>query len=123
MGREKKYRVGYAFAVIAVIFIGLGSRQLSCLPDATGDALWAMMVFCLVRLLFVRCSLWRVALAALLISYVVEFSQLIRWDVLVKIRATTLGHLVLGQGFLVSDLFAYTVGVAVIYGLAKRVER
>ena len=39
------------------------------------------------------------------------------------IRSTFLGHMLLGQGFLWSDLLAYTIGIAVIYGLTALIRQ
>ena len=49
--------------------------------------------------------------AALAFASAVECSQLLAFDWLVSLRHTTLGALVLGQGFLWSDLVCYTAGV------------
>ena len=65
--------------IIVLIPIGLYSRQVSWLPDEVGDALWAMMVFCFWRIILVKKGLPFVALISLIHSYLVEFSQLIRW--------------------------------------------
>ena len=45
--------------------------------------------------------------------YGIEVSQLYHAEWIDSIRATTLGGLVLGYGFLWSDLVAYTIGVGV----------
>ena len=48
---------------------------------------------------------------ALSFSYLIEVSQLYHAPWIDSIRATTLGGLVLGFGFLWSDIACYTVGV------------
>ena len=63
------------------------------------------------------------AMAALITSFAIEFSQMLTPDWLVKIRSTFLGHMLLGQGFLWSDLLAYTIGIAVIYGLTALIRK
>lgn len=63
------------------------------------------------------------AMAALITSFAIEFSQMLTPDWLVKIRSTFLGHMLLGQGFLWSDLLAYTIGIAVIYGLTALIRQ
>lgn len=52
----------------------------------------------------------------------VELSQLIHAPVLSAIRATALGHLVLGSGFDPRDLLAYPVGVS-LAAVAERYIR
>lgn len=79
-----------------------------------------MALFCFLRFIFVNRKLKDIAIATLILSYLVEFSQLIRWEWLVAIRSTFIGHMLLGQGFVWWDLLAYSIGVIVIY-LAARV--
>ena len=57
------------------------------------------------------------AAAALAFCFMIEFTQLHRRPWLDEVRATTLGSLVLGQGFLASDLLCYTVGVGIAVSL------
>lgn len=109
--------------IVVLIPLGLLSRQVDVLPDATGDALWAMMVFCFWRILLVNRALKAVVLVALAHAYLVEFSQLLTFPWLVSFRNTFIGHMMLGQGFLWTDLIAYTVGVIVIYWVYKVLER
>ena len=118
-----KRRIYYLVAMAVTIVIGLLSRKLSFVPAETGDALWAVMVFCLCRAVMVRQRLFVIALISLLISYGVEASQLIQWEWLTQFRSTALGHLVLGQGFLWQDLVAYTIGIATIYLCAMWFEK
>ncbi len=120
---QMKKRICYLMAVGALIPLGLISRRVDWLPDQVGDMLWTMMVFCCWRILLVRSRLERVAVATLTFSFLVEFQQLVRWEWLVDLRSTTLGHLVLGQGFLWLDLVAYVLGTLLIYLLAKMAER
>ena len=54
----------------------------------------------------------RVAAYALAISYLDELSQLYQAAWINQIRATMIGHLLLGSAFSWLDLLAYTVGVS-----------
>ena len=108
-----KTRLQYSAAVAAVILLGLVSRRIPVIPPCVGDALWAVVVFFCWRIVLVKKHPRTAAAAALVTSFAVEFSQLIRWDWLVKVRETTIGHLLLGQGFVWSDLAAYAVGIGV----------
>ena len=116
-------RLRYTSAVIALIALGLLSRRINGIPDACGDALWAMMVFCCWRIMLVRRPLKTVALVALITSFLVEFSQILSFDLLVRLRSTFLGHMLLGQGFLWIDLLAYTIGIIVIYIITVFIEK
>lgn len=103
---------------IAVIALGLASRRYPFLFPALlgkypGDALWALMVFVGLGFFKPRASTRQLAMAALLISWLVEFSQLYQVPWLNALRSTTMGHLVLGSRFSWPDLVAYAVGVAI----------
>jgi hypothetical protein len=112
----KRNRFVYFLAGCIVVPLGLASRRFAAvLPEfiATyaGDTLWALMAFLTVAFIAPRWSSFRVALAALAISYGVEMSQLYHAPWIDKLRHTTLGGLLLGFGFLWSDLACYTAGV------------
>jgi len=109
--------------IIVLIPLGLYSRHLKWIPEETGDALWAMMVFCLWRIIMVKQSLRLVAIISLTHSFLVEFSQLLRWSWLVSFRSTFIGHMMLGQGFLWTDLLAYLIGILLIFCLFQSMER
>lgn len=107
------------YLITFVLILGLGSRKVSYLPAWLGDSLWASLVYLGWAVLLPRLNPKKLALLALLSSWMVEFSQLIQTPELVAFRSTTLGHLLLGQGFLVSDLLTYTVGIWAIYLITK----
>lgn len=123
MKAHTKKLLQYTSAVIALIALGLLSRRINGIPDACGDALWAMMVFCCWRIVLVLRPLKIVAVVALITSYLVEFSQILSFDLLVRLRSTFLGHMLLGQGFLWIDLLAYTIGIIVIYIITVFIEK
>ena len=125
MSREKarKLRICYLSGTVVLIALGLLSRRVKFVPSACGDALWAMMVYCCFRIVLIRKPMIISAMAALITSFAIEFSQMLTPDWLVKIRSTFLGHMLLGQGFLWSDLLAYTIGIAVIYGLTALIRQ
>ena len=111
-----RHRGIYAGAVVLVILLGLASRKfpewlLAVLGKYPGDALWALMVFFALGIIFPTLSTWKLATLALGISFAVEFGQLYRAPWIVAVRHTTLGHLVLGSAFGWADLLAYSVGV------------
>jgi hypothetical protein len=115
--RTKRSRISYLIAAIAVALLGLSSRRYSRqLPEFfggyAGDILWALMVFLGIGMLFPRWSTMRGAVTALLFAYSIELSQLYHATWLDQIRHTRAGGLILGYGFLWSDLLCYGVGVA-----------
>lgn len=109
-------RVAFAGAALAAIALGLALRaRRGALPppaaDALGDALWAAMVFWWAGALAPRAPLGARAAAALTFAFAAEAAQLWRAPWLVALRATRLGHLVLGADFDPPDLAAYAAGV------------
>ncbi|MED0875948.1 DUF2809 domain-containing protein [Bacillus mobilis] len=116
--KTKRNRLSYALFTIVVIILGLSSRKLAfalpqLLNDYLGDALWALMIFTGFGFLFPKIETMKLAFISLLFCYGIEVSQLYHAEWIDSIRATTLGGLVLGYGFLWSDLVAYTIGVGV----------
>ncbi|MDP0498824.1 MAG: DUF2809 domain-containing protein [Verrucomicrobiota bacterium JB022] len=102
--------------LVVVLVLGLSTRRLPELwPPVIqaygGDTLWALFVYLGIGWVFVRWSPNRVALVALSFSVLIELSQLYHAPWIDQIRATTLGALILGHGFLWSDLACYAVGV------------
>ena len=76
-----------------------------------GDSLWALMVFLMAGFLLNGKSTRWIALAALVFSYCIEISQLYHAPWIDAVRDNKLGGLVLGFGFLWSDLVCYAVGI------------
>ena len=115
-------RITYSFVVLITIICGLLSRKYSLhlpqfIAENAGDAIWAMMVYFGFRFLLVRKSLLIAFLFSFFFCFGIEFSQLYQEDWINQIRATTLGALVLGKGFLAVDLMRYTVGIVIATGL------
>jgi len=107
----------YAALVAATVAMGLLSRRFGdALPPFVAaylpDALYALMVFLLAGLILPKVGTVRIALAALFFCYAIEASQLYQAPWINAVRQTRLGGLVLGFGFLWSDIVCYTVGVA-----------
>ncbi|MDQ7236436.1 DUF2809 domain-containing protein [Bacillus pacificus] len=114
----KRNRLLYATFTILVIILGLSSRKFAfalptLLNDYLGDALWALMIFIGFGFLFPKIETKKLTFISLMFCYGIEVSQLYHAEWIDSIRATTLGGLVLGYGFLWSDLVAYTIGVGI----------
>ncbi|MDM8561386.1 DUF2809 domain-containing protein [Candidatus Parabeggiatoa sp. HSG14] len=76
-----------------------------------GDTLWALMVFFLIGLLFPSLPTVKVVVIALLFVFSIELSQLYHAPWIDDIRQYRLAALVLGRGFLWSDLVCYMGGI------------
>ena len=113
----KGNRILKKYLAMSVIVFSAGLLSRTTLPMPSwfhrygGDTLWAMFVFLLLTMLSRRVKTHWLALTALIFSYLIEVSQLYHSPWLETIRATTVGGLILGFGFLWSDLVCYTVGV------------
>lgn len=110
-------RLVYLVCAVTTVALGLASRRFDAFLPAfiaqyAGDTLWALMVFFGLGFIAPATRTSRRAGLALMASYTVEFSQLYHAPWIEALRHTTLGGLVLGFGFLWSDLLCYTVGVA-----------
>jgi len=102
--------------IVLVSLLGIGSRRYAdALPgfiaSYAGDSLWAVAAFLGIGLLLPRASTVRVALLAMALSVAVELSQLYHAPWIDSIRETTLGGLILGFGFVWSDLACYAAGI------------
>ncbi len=128
MRRNKRNRAVYFIAIIFVILIGLASRHYQdILPgwigDYAGDALWALMVFLGIGFVFIRWPTSKVAFSSFVFSFGIEISQLYHSPWIDAIRRTRMGALILGFGFLWSDLLSYAIGIALGMMVEKLVFR
>jgi len=111
----KNNRLSYFILILSTIGLGVLSRNIEGVPTFFGDTLYAVMVFFGIRLILKKQSQLKTVLLAFVFCYCIEFFQLYKADWIVAIRRTTLGHYALGQGFLWSDLFFYSIGVIIAY--------
>ncbi|GAB2940145.1 DUF2809 domain-containing protein [Hymenobacter coalescens] len=112
----------YITWALVTVALGLASRRWRAgLPGwvgaYAGDALWALLVFWLISAVGPRRPAWQRAAAAWAVAQLVEVSQLWQAPWLQAVRGTWLGALVLGRGFLWSDVLSYTAGILLGLGL------
>ena len=111
----KRNRFIYFILMILTVALGLASRKYGAyLPEFVskyvGDALWALMVYFGFGFLLNEKPIKIVFIAAIVFSFGIEISQLYQADWINEVRSTTIGALILGRGFLYSDLICYTFG-------------
>ena len=111
-------RIYYFLLTFFVMVLGYSSRKFSYLiPEFVnvylGDALWALMVFLMMGFLFNKSTILKMVIMSLTFCYGIEISQLYHADWIDAIRRTTLGGLVLGSGFLWTDIIAYSLGIVI----------
>lgn len=110
-------RILYLLLIPATIATGLFARMkkewfTEIVNLYLGDALYAVMVYFIVSFLFPQKKVMHKAITALLFCYGIELLQLYQAEWMKAIRATLPGKLVLGSGFLWSDLLAYFIGIS-----------
>lgn len=115
-------RLYYISLTLIIMCLGLLSRKMnSYIPDIVdlfiGDALWALMIYLMIKIVFINLSPKKTAISGIVFCFAIEFSQLYHSSWIDNIRATTLGGLVLGYGFLWSDIVAYLIGIGLGYFL------
>jgi hypothetical protein len=116
----------YFVLLFIIIPVGYASRLRPELfspffAEYLGDPLWTAMIYFGLCLIFPRMSVLKLFAITLSFCYFIEISQLCQEPWLIAIRATTIGALILGHGFLWSDIICYTIGAlfaaAVDYGI------
>ena len=114
VSRARAVYLALALATIAVgLLVHLRGAVLGPVArDVLGDALWAAMIAWWAGALAPGARLTTRAAAAFAVCAGVEASQLLHAPALDALRATRVGHLVLGSGFDPRDLVAYAAGVA-----------
>ena len=120
-------RVPFFCALLILCAAGLLTRRLNAahpnfFTAYFPDAAWTMAVYCSFGLLLCKDARLHFP-AALGVSFLVECLQLWHPPFLEALRATTLGGLALGYGFLWSDLVCYTVGACICAAVETAIRR
>ncbi len=111
----KNNRLNYFTLIILVMILGIVSRKISNIPLFIGDVLYAVLIYFGFRFLIVKSEKSTSLLFSLLFCFGIEFLQLVQIEWLIAIRKTTLGHYILGQGFLWLDLLCYIIGTLLAF--------
>lgn len=120
--RHPKYQI--LFFIVALLF-GLSVRNsephLPYYLSLIGpDMIWAGMVFLGFGILFPKTNTLTIGIYSLLFAFSIELSQLYQAPWIQDIRSNKWGGLILGHGFLWSDLLAYSMGIALLAFLDDR---
>lgn len=108
------------YVILALCLIGVGLLTRLSPPGHhialkyLGSALWGSMVYCLMAGLMPSANPLRIAIVATIVAAGVEFSQLWHTDVLVAVRSTRIGVLLIGRFFSWWDIAAYTLGITLV---------
>jgi hypothetical protein len=121
MKQRLYYFLGAIFTGIFALFL---RKMWKFIPDFInfwiGDFLWAVMLYFFCRSIFYTFDQKKLTLGLIVFSCCVETSQLFHTPWLDAFRNTTFGGLLLGHGFLWSDILAYTFGIIAAYFLDKK---
>ena len=82
--------------------------------------IWAGMVCLGFGMLFPKTNTLTIGIYSLLFAFGIELSQLYQSPWIQDIRSNKWGGLILGHGFLWSDLLAYSMGIALLAFLDDR---
>ena len=111
----KNNRLNYFILILSVMILGIVSRKISNIPLFIGDVLYAVLIYFGLRFLFIHLKTHKTFLLSLLFCFSIEILQLVQIDWLIAIRKTTLGHYILGEGFLWLDLLCYIIGTLLAF--------
>lgn len=119
LSKITRRRIWLILGLLIVIPLGLATRKWGAelpdfIADNAGDALWTMAVYLSLGICRPQWSPLKLGCLALLISFGVEFAQLIDVDWLNSMRKTLPGRLLLGTGFLWIDLVRYVFGAVIV---------
>jgi glycopeptide antibiotics resistance protein len=116
----------YFLLILITIAVGLFSRS-GYVPEPitpyAGDILYTTMYFFVIGWLFPTMSARKVAALSILLCFGIEVLQLYQADWIEKIRAYKLGGLILGHGFLWSDLLCYSIGGCLGWMVEEAIQR
>lgn len=111
----KNNRLYYFSALLITLILGVLSRKITGIPLFIGDVLYAVLIYFGFRFLIMDSKKTTSLLLSLIFCFSIEILQLVQIDWLIAIRKTTLGHYILGEGFLWSDLLYYIMGTLMAF--------
>jgi hypothetical protein len=123
-----KRRITYVLLFVFCVWLALATRKhpewfYPLMARYGGDTIWAGEFLFFLRILFLRTKLFKLAVFNYLFGVIVEVSQLWYTSWLDAIRHTLIGRLMLGVGFLWSDLLCYAVGTLLACSIAILIDK
>ncbi|MCA5006584.1 DUF2809 domain-containing protein [Sphingobacterium sp. WQ 366] len=111
----------YILSFFGTIVLGLLSRRIDWIPIITGDALYAVMIYWFFRFIFTTKKSYYALIFSVLFCFGIEFLQLLQHPILIEWRNNPMLRLVLGQGFLWTDLIAYCLGSLIAFFIDRKI--
>ena len=116
-----RVRWPYVITALVLIAVGLPARLTDWYPPFVvlylGDVLWAMMIYLVVAMVFSRKVPWKVLAITVIGCWLVEFSQLYQAEWINTVRHWPGVGILIGYGFLWTDMAAYFIGPLVGFAL------
>lgn len=116
----KNNRLYYFSALLITLILGILSRKITGIPLFIGDVLYAVLIYFGFRFLIMDSKKATSLLLSLIFCFGIEIFQLVQIDWLIAIRKTTLGHYILGEGFLWLDMLCYVMGTLMAFLIDKK---
>lgn len=88
-----------------------------------GDIIWATMFLFFLRIFFGKVTHWKLAIINFLLGAADETLQLYQVPWIQAIRHTKIGGLLLGFGFLWSDILCYAIGTFIAFVAILLIEK
>ncbi|MFB6454682.1 DUF2809 domain-containing protein [Chitinophaga sp. Hz27] len=120
MNNNLRIRLYYIFLLAITMWAGLATRHSpdffpAFISEYGGDILYATFAVFGLRFLWIRPQLWKVILGGFIFCVLIEIQQLCQAPWLVHLRNTFPFGLILGYGFLWSDIVCYAGGALLAY--------
>lgn len=83
-----------------------------------GDYLVVMLIYCF-WMSFISAPVWKVALATLIFSYIIEIMQYFKLVSILGLRESSIIAIMIGNSFAWNDMIAYTLGILTVLAIEK----
>ncbi len=120
----ERIRIGAVSLMCAAAVFGILSRtvlfrEIPVIGPWSGDTCWAIAAWFLFRVIFPRVAALEIAVLATGLCIIVETSQLLDAQWIRSLREYPVIRLLIGQGFMWSDLLLYAVGIGIAWVLDR----
>lgn len=125
--RQLYFSVRNLIATLVLIALGLFIRsEYVSVPEILepyiGDVIWGAMVYFFFGIIFPKANQKIRIIIAMVFSYLIEFSQLLKYDWIEHLRSYKIIALVIGYDYSTSDLICYTIGIGIAYFIRKKIK-
>lgn len=120
-------RITYLFVFVFLTWLAIATRTHPswfhpAIQAYGGDTIWAGMFLFFLRIFFIRYPLIKLSVICFALGVADELLQLYHAPWIETIRHTRIGGLMLGFGFLWSDIACYALGIMLAFGVIWLLE-